>query len=40
LVGQRGRSGSVELVEGLAVYSGFRQAGVSTEEEFVPASEP
>jgi hypothetical protein len=34
LVGQRGRSGSVELVEGLAAYSGFRQAGVTTQEEF------
>jgi hypothetical protein len=41
LVGQHGRSGSVELVEGLAVYSGFRQAGVSTQEEFrVPPSRP
>ena len=30
LVGARGRSGSVEVVEGLAAYSGFRQAGVST----------
>ena len=34
LAGQRGRSGSVEFVEGLAAYSGFRQAGVSTQEEF------
>jgi hypothetical protein len=34
LVGARGRSGSVELVEGLAAYSAFRQAGVSTEEDF------
>ena len=32
--GARGRSGSVEFVEGLAAYSGFRQAGVSTQEEF------
>ena len=41
LVGARGRSGSVELVEGLAAYSGFRQAGVSTQEEFrVPEPEP
>jgi hypothetical protein len=41
LVGEHGRSGSVELVEGLAAYSGFRQAGVSTQEEFrVPAPEP
>ena len=34
LVGARGRSGSVEVVEGLAAYTGFRQAGVSTQEEF------
>ena len=34
LAGARGRSGSVELVEGLAAYTGFRQAGVSTQEEF------
>lgn len=34
LVGARGRSGSVELVEGLATYSGFQRAGVSTQEEF------
>lgn len=34
LAGARGRSGSVEHVEGLAVYTGFRQAGVSTQEEF------
>jgi hypothetical protein len=34
LAGARGRSGPVELVEGLAAYSAFRQAGVSTEEEF------
>jgi hypothetical protein len=34
LVGARGRSGSVELVEGLATYGKFRQAGVTTEEEF------
>jgi hypothetical protein len=41
IVGDRGRSGSVELVEGLASYSGFRQAGVTTQEDFrVPASEP
>ena len=41
LAGQRGRSGSVELVEGLAAYSGFRQAGVSTQEEFrVKGPEP
>jgi len=41
LVGARGRSGSVEVVEGLAAYSGFRQAGVSTQEEIrVPEPEP
>ena len=41
LVGDRGRSGSVELVEGMAAYRGFRRAGVTTEEEFrVPAPEP
>lgn len=41
LVGTRGRSGSVELVEGLAAYSSFRKAGVSTQEEFrVPEPEP
>jgi hypothetical protein len=34
LVGVRGRSGSVELIEGIAAYSGFRKAGVSTQEEF------
>jgi hypothetical protein len=34
LAGTRGRSGSVEFVEGLAAYTGFRQAGVSTQEEF------
>lgn len=33
LVGSRGRSGTVECVDGLAAYSGFRQAGVSTQEE-------
>jgi hypothetical protein len=38
---KHGRSGSVELVEGLAAYTGFRQAGVTTEEEFrVEAPEP
>jgi hypothetical protein len=40
---QVGRSGlaSVELVEGLAAYSGFRQAGVSTREEIrVPGATP
>ena len=36
LAGARGRSGSVELVEGLATYTGFRQAGVSTQEELRP----
>jgi hypothetical protein len=41
LVGVRGRSGSVELVEGLAAYTGFRKAGVSTQEEYrVPEPEP
>jgi len=41
LVGARGRSGSVEVVEGLAAYTGFRQAGVTTQEEFrVPEAEP
>jgi hypothetical protein len=40
-VGWRGPSSSVEVVEGLAAYSGFRQAGVSTQEEFrVPEAEP
>jgi hypothetical protein len=40
-VGARGRSGSVELVEGLAVYTGFRKAGVTTQEEFrVPEPGP
>jgi hypothetical protein len=39
--GARGRSGSVEFVEGLAAYSGFRQAGVTTQEEFrVPEPTP
>ena len=33
VLGQRGRPGSVEFVEGLAAFSGFRQAGVSTQEE-------
>jgi hypothetical protein len=41
LAGARGRSGSVEFVEGLAAYSSFRQAGVSTEEEFrLPEADP
>ena len=31
--GARGRWGAVEVVDGLAVYSGFRQAGVTTHEE-------
>ena len=30
----KGRPATVEFVEGLAAYSGFRQAGVSTKEEF------
>ena len=33
VAGARGRSGTVEVVDGLAAYSGFRQAGVSTQEE-------
>jgi hypothetical protein len=33
LAGARGRSGTVERVDGLAAYADFRQAGVSTEEE-------
>ena len=37
----RGRSGSVEFVEGLAAYSGFRKASVTTQEEFrVPEPDP
>jgi hypothetical protein len=41
LTGARGRSGTVEVVEGLAAYSAFRQAGVSTQEEFrVPDEKP
>jgi hypothetical protein len=41
LVGARGRSGSVEYVDGLAAYSGFRQARVTTQEELkVPPPEP
>jgi hypothetical protein len=41
LTGARGRSGGVEVVEGLAAYSAFRQAGVSTKEEFrLPAPDP
>jgi hypothetical protein len=40
LVNVRGRSGSVEFVEGLATYSDFLQAGVTTQEEFrVPEAE-
>jgi hypothetical protein len=40
LVGPPGRSGSAEVVEGLATYTGFRQAGVSTQEQFrVPEPE-
>ena len=39
LVGSR--SGSVEVVEGLAAYSAFRQAGVSTQEQFrLPETHP
>jgi hypothetical protein len=41
VVGARGPSNSVEVVDGLAAYSGFRQAGVSTQEEFrVPEPQP
>jgi hypothetical protein len=40
LVGARGRSGSIELVEGTAAYTGFRQAGVSTQEEIRLPSPP
>lgn len=41
LVGARSRSGSVEVVEGLAAYSAFRQAGVSTQEQFrLPETHP
>ena len=34
LVNVRGRSGTVEFVDGLATYSDFLQAGVTTQEEF------
>ena len=42
LTGARGRTGSVEYVEGIATYRGFRQAGVSTTEEIrlPPPSSP
>lgn len=41
LVSVRGRSGSVECVDGLATDSGFLRAGVSTQEEFrVPEETP
>jgi hypothetical protein len=36
LAGARGGSGGVEVVEGVADYSGFRQADVSTEEFRLP----
>ncbi len=37
----RGRSGSVEFVEGTAAYTGFRKASVTTQEEFrVPEPDP
>lgn len=37
----RGRSGSVEFVEGVAAYTGFRKASVTTQEEFrVPEPDP
>jgi hypothetical protein len=34
LASARGRSGGVEFVEGVAAYSGFRKASVTTQEEF------
>jgi hypothetical protein len=41
IVGARSRSGSVELIEGLAAYSDFLRAGVTTQEEFrVPGEQP
>jgi hypothetical protein len=41
LAGARGRSGGVEFVEGVAAYSGFRKASVTTQEEFrVPEPDP
>jgi hypothetical protein len=41
LVASHGPSGSVEVVEGLAAYSAFRQAGVSTQEQFrLPETPP
>jgi len=40
LAGSRGRSGTVEVVDGLAAYSRFRQAGVTTEEEVRPPDAP
>jgi hypothetical protein len=40
IVGARGRS-AVEVIDGIAAYSGFRQAGVSTKEEYrLPADRP
>jgi hypothetical protein len=41
LAGARGRTGGVELVDGVADYSGFRKASVTTQEEFrVPEPDP
>ena len=34
VAGARGRSGGVEFVEGVAAYTGFRKASVTTQEEF------
>jgi hypothetical protein len=40
LVGRRGPSSSVEVVDGIAAYDGFRQAAVGTQEEFrVPGAD-
>jgi hypothetical protein len=35
--GARGRAGTVEVIDGLAAYSRFRQAGVTTQEEVRPS---
>jgi hypothetical protein len=41
VAGARGPSSDAELVDGIAAYEGFRQAGVSTQEEFrVPEPPP
>jgi hypothetical protein len=39
-VGARGRVGPFEYIEGLARYSGFRRAGVTTDETFRLQEEP